>query len=163
MAPNLTQAVYRSHHPSMAAEYSSRLSYNWSQYIVETPYHLFSTQYLLGVALLVPVVAIVLNAVWQVVSLQRSSPTPDLISQELAPRSPSDPPVIFHWLPIVGSAIAYGDSYLEFLFACREKVIACQFNSSVITSINASPTVRRCFHLPALRTPHRRRSRSKGK
>ncbi|KAG6845472.1 hypothetical protein H0H87_008832 [Tephrocybe sp. NHM501043] len=40
---------------------------------------------------------------------------------QLAPRRATDPPVIFHWLPYVGSAIQYGNDPMNFFFACREK------------------------------------------
>ncbi|EUC64781.1 lanosterol 14-alpha-demethylase, partial [Rhizoctonia solani AG-3 Rhs1AP] len=53
----------------------------------------------------IPVVAIALNVAWQL----------------LVPRDPSLPPLVFHWVPIIGSAIAYGDDPLAFLFSCREK------------------------------------------
>jgi len=52
-----------------------------------------------------PVIAIVLNVLWQV----------------LIPRDPSLPPLVFHWIPIFGSAAAYGQDPLKFLFECREK------------------------------------------
>ncbi|KAG6828537.1 hypothetical protein H0H92_007615 [Tricholoma furcatifolium] len=37
------------------------------------------------------------------------------------PRKATDPPVIFHWLPYIGSAIQYGNDPMNFFFACREK------------------------------------------
>jgi sterol 14-demethylase len=42
---------------------------------------------------------------------------------QVAPRSRSAPPIVFHWLPFIGSAIAYGNDPLEFFFKCREKVL----------------------------------------
>ncbi|KAG5646951.1 hypothetical protein DXG03_001674 [Asterophora parasitica] len=53
----------------------------------------------------VPLLVILLNALWQV----------------LAPRKASDPPSVFHWLPFVGSALSYGDDPVKFFIACREK------------------------------------------
>lgn len=37
-------------------------------------------------------------------------------------RNPSEPPVVFHWVPFIGSTIAYGIDPYNFFFACREKV-----------------------------------------
>ncbi|KAJ7073017.1 lanosterol 14-alpha-demethylase [Mycena amicta] len=52
-----------------------------------------------------PVLAILFNALWQ----------------KLIPRKTSDPPLVFHWIPIVGSAIWYGNDPVEFFAACQEK------------------------------------------
>ena len=38
------------------------------------------------------------------------------------PKDKTRPPVVFHWLPWVGSAIHYGMNPLDFFFQCREKV-----------------------------------------
>lgn len=43
---------------------------------------------------------------------------------QVLPRKPNEPPVVFHWLPIVGSAVGYGNDPLNFFFKCREKVRA---------------------------------------
>jgi sterol 14-demethylase len=32
------------------------------------------------------------------------------------------PPVVFHWLPVIGSTIYYGMDPYKFFFECREKV-----------------------------------------
>jgi sterol 14-demethylase len=32
------------------------------------------------------------------------------------------PPVVFHWLPLIGSTIYYGMDPYKFFFECREKV-----------------------------------------
>ena len=34
-----------------------------------------------------------------------------------------EPPVVFHWVPFFGSAIAYGMNPFEFFFKCQRKVI----------------------------------------
>ncbi|KAI6108041.1 cytochrome P450 [Pisolithus sp. B1] len=52
-----------------------------------------------------PIVAVVLN----------------VLRQLLWPRDRSLPPEVFHWIPIVGSAITYGNDPLGFFFKCREK------------------------------------------
>ncbi|KAG8720037.1 Lanosterol 14-alpha-demethylase [Ceratobasidium sp. 394] len=53
----------------------------------------------------IPVLAIVINVAWQL----------------LIPRDPSLPPLVFHYVPIIGSAVAYGNDPLGFFFSCREK------------------------------------------
>ncbi|KXN88639.1 Lanosterol 14-alpha demethylase [Leucoagaricus sp. SymC.cos] len=53
----------------------------------------------------VPVLAIVLN----------------ILRQLVLPRKPNEPPVVFHWLPVIGSAVGYGNDPLNFFFKCREK------------------------------------------
>ncbi|KAF8639410.1 hypothetical protein AX17_001501 [Amanita inopinata Kibby_2008] len=52
-----------------------------------------------------PAVAVLIHVLWQFIR----------------PRNPNEPPVVFHWLPIIGSAAAYGNQPLDFLFKCREK------------------------------------------
>jgi sterol 14-demethylase len=37
-------------------------------------------------------------------------------------RNPNEPPVVFHWLPIIGSTIIYGMDPYAFFFDCRKKV-----------------------------------------
>jgi sterol 14-demethylase len=44
------------------------------------------------------------------------------MSLQLMPRNPSLPPLVFHWIPIFGSAARYGNDPLKFLLECREKV-----------------------------------------
>lgn len=34
----------------------------------------------------------------------------------------NEPPVVFHWFPLVGSTIPYGMDPYKFFFSCREKV-----------------------------------------
>ena len=43
-------------------------------------------------------------------------------TQQFIPRDPSDPPEVFHWIPFVGSAIAYGMDPIAFFFDCRDRV-----------------------------------------
>ncbi|KAH6909179.1 lanosterol 14-alpha-demethylase [Coprinopsis sp. MPI-PUGE-AT-0042] len=45
----------------------------------------------------------------------------NVVRQLVVPRKASDPPEVFHWLPIIGSAISYGNDPLKFFFDCREK------------------------------------------
>ncbi|KIL64453.1 hypothetical protein M378DRAFT_78251 [Amanita muscaria Koide BX008] len=52
-----------------------------------------------------PVAVIICNAIWQWVR----------------PRRVNEPPLVFHWLPFIGSAAWYGNDPLDFFFKCREK------------------------------------------
>lgn len=51
------------------------------------------------------------------------------VLQQLIFRNPDEPPVVFHWVPFVGSTIAYGIDPYNFFFACREKVCGWRFAS----------------------------------
>lgn len=42
--------------------------------------------------------------------------------QQLAFKPPSEPPVVFHWLPIIGSTVTYGIDPFKFFFDCQAKV-----------------------------------------
>ena len=37
-------------------------------------------------------------------------------------KDPSVPPVVFHWIPIFGSAVAYGMDPFNFFLDCQKKV-----------------------------------------
>lgn len=45
----------------------------------------------------------------------------NVLRQLILPRDPNLPPEVFHVLPIIGSAIQYGDDPINFFFKCREK------------------------------------------
>ncbi|EJD06923.1 lanosterol 14-alpha-demethylase [Fomitiporia mediterranea MF3/22] len=78
----------------------------WSGYVHQAQAHLPSSSRLVLLALVnVPLIIVLLNAAWQV----------------LKPKDPSLPPVVFHWLPIIGSAIQYGNDPINFFLKCREK------------------------------------------
>ncbi|GAD96008.1 14-alpha sterol demethylase Cyp51B [Paecilomyces variotii No. 5] len=36
-------------------------------------------------------------------------------------KNPNEPPVVFHWFPIIGSTVSYGIDPFNFFFNCREK------------------------------------------
>ncbi|PWZ03716.1 putative sterol 14 alpha-demethylase [Testicularia cyperi] len=59
----------------------------------------------LALAVVVPVVAIVLNVAQQL----------------LLPKPKNLPPVVFHFVPIIGSAVTYGIDPYKFFFDCRAK------------------------------------------
>jgi hypothetical protein len=37
-------------------------------------------------------------------------------------KNPLEPPVVFHWVPVIGSTITYGIDPYKFFFECRAKV-----------------------------------------
>jgi sterol 14-demethylase len=37
-------------------------------------------------------------------------------------KNPNEPPVVFHWFPVIGSTITYGIDPYKFFFDCRAKV-----------------------------------------
>ncbi|KAK5006882.1 Lanosterol 14-alpha-demethylase [Cryomyces antarcticus] len=43
------------------------------------------------------------------------------VLRQLLLRNPNEPPVVFHWVPFVGSTITYGIDPYRFFFACRQK------------------------------------------
>ncbi|KAE8204036.1 hypothetical protein A4X06_0g1023 [Tilletia controversa] len=45
----------------------------------------------------------------------------NVLAQLALPKDRSAPPVVFHWVPIVGSAVTYGIDPYKFFFDCREK------------------------------------------
>lgn len=45
----------------------------------------------------------------------------NVLVQVLVPRKKSLPPLVFHWVPIIGSAVTYGMDPYKFFFDCREK------------------------------------------
>lgn len=44
------------------------------------------------------------------------------VLSQLLFRNPKEPPVVFHWVPVIGSTIAYGIDPYKFFFNCRRKV-----------------------------------------
>jgi sterol 14alpha-demethylase len=47
-------------------------------------------------------------------------------------KNPNEPPLVFHWLPIIGSTITYGIDPLKFFARCRAKVCCCKSYSTAI-------------------------------
>lgn len=44
------------------------------------------------------------------------------VLRQLLIKTPNEPPVVFHWVPFIGSTITYGIDPYKFFFSCREKV-----------------------------------------
>jgi len=44
------------------------------------------------------------------------------VLQQLLLKKPNEPPVVFHWFPIIGSTITYGMDPYKFFFANKAKV-----------------------------------------
>jgi len=41
---------------------------------------------------------------------------------QLLPQKKSEPPLVFHWFPLIGSTVTYGKDPPKFLIECRKKV-----------------------------------------
>ena len=46
----------------------------------------------------------------------------NLLGQVLV-KNPNEPPLVFHWVPFIGSTVTYGIDPYKFFFSCREKVL----------------------------------------
>jgi hypothetical protein len=44
------------------------------------------------------------------------------VMQQLLFKNPNEPPMVFHWFPIIGSSVTYGLDPYKFFFDCRAKV-----------------------------------------
>lgn len=44
------------------------------------------------------------------------------ILQQLVFKNPHEPPMVFHWLPVIGSTVTYGIDPLKFFAQCEKKV-----------------------------------------
>lgn len=42
--------------------------------------------------------------------------------KQLLFKNPNEPPVVFHWLPLIGSSIAYSSDPYKFFLDCQKKV-----------------------------------------
>ena len=45
------------------------------------------------------------------------------VLSQLLLKNPNEPPIVFHWVPFIGSTISYGIDPFDFFFKCREKVL----------------------------------------
>lgn len=44
------------------------------------------------------------------------------VLSQLLLKNPNEPPIVFHWVPFIGSTVSYGIDPFDFFFKCREKV-----------------------------------------
>jgi hypothetical protein len=44
------------------------------------------------------------------------------VLQQLLFKNSNEPPMVFHWFPVIGSTITYGIDPYKFFFDCRAKV-----------------------------------------
>ncbi|KAH9949964.1 cytochrome P450 [Amylocystis lapponica] len=85
--------------------FNATLGEPWSGYISQAHTHISSSPRLMMLGFAgIPVLAIVLNVLYQ-----------------FLPRDRSLPPMVFHWLPWFGSAAGYGQDPVAFFTQCREK------------------------------------------
>ena len=66
------------------------------------------------------------------------------VLRQLFSKDPTEPPVVFHWVPFIGSTIPYGIDPYKFFFDCRKKVWACLPHT---TKLADHTLARRCVHL----------------
>lgn len=43
------------------------------------------------------------------------------VASQLLFKNPNEPPIVFHWVPVIGSTISYGIDPYQFFFDCRKK------------------------------------------
>ncbi|CAK3843289.1 14-alpha-demethylase [Lecanosticta acicola] len=43
------------------------------------------------------------------------------VASQILFKNPNEPPLVFHWVPVIGSTISYGMDPYAFFFSCREK------------------------------------------
>ena len=85
-----------------------------------------------------PVIVIALYVFWQMVRHFIRLHSVSLNSAfQIQPKSRTKPPVVFHWLPFIGSAISYGNDPINFLLNCRDKVIPFIFHVLLMNSLFA--------------------------
>lgn len=99
----------------------------WSGYLAQAKETSPSATMVLLALVNVPLLAIVVNVLWQLVRLPGLMlsflPTKHSLIQ-IIPRSKTNPPLVFHWIPILGSAIEYGNDPMKFFVSCQAKVYA---------------------------------------
>ena len=48
------------------------------------------------------------------------------VLQQVLFKNPNEPPMVFHWFPIIGSTITYGMDPYGFFFRCKAKVCCAE-------------------------------------
>lgn len=96
---------------------------SWTGY-VEVTRSFLPSSWRLAVLCLVntPVIIILINVLWQLVRIPVFSISYAPDGLQIRPKDPTLPPVVFHWFPFIGSAIAYGNDPIKLLLDSREKV-----------------------------------------
>jgi sterol 14alpha-demethylase len=59
------------------------------------------------------------------------------VLSQLLFKNPNEPPVVFHWLPIIGSTVTYGIDPYRFFFENRAKVSSPLTLISIIENVHA--------------------------
>lgn len=44
------------------------------------------------------------------------------VMQQILLKNSNEPPMVFHWLPVIGSTVTYGIDPFKFFFDCQKKV-----------------------------------------
>lgn len=58
------------------------------------------------------------------------------VIRQFLPRRKSEPPLVFHWVPFIGNAVAYGRDPCDFMMHCREKVPTTNYISLCLSRSN---------------------------
>lgn len=58
------------------------------------------------------------------------------VLNQLLFKNPNEPPVVFHWFPIIGSTISYGPDPYGFFQRCREKVSCLPLSHWLLSTFN---------------------------
>lgn len=72
------------------------------------------------------------------------------VLRQLFFRNPKEPPLVFHWIPFIGSTISYGIDPYIFFFNCRKKVRSLSLIPPHQQRLLTVLLVRRCLHLYSL-------------
>ena len=62
------------------------------------------------------------------------------VLQQLLFKKPNEPPIVFHWVPIIGSTITYGIDPYQFFGACRRKVHSLHDISKCAANVSSTAT-----------------------
>ena len=84
------------------------------------------------------------------------------VLSQLLVKDPNEPPLVFHWVPFIGSTITYGIDPYKFFFSCREKVLICYVLCDKETKLIRVP-VWRHLYIHFTREEDNSVSRSEGK
>ena len=74
----------------------------------------------------------------------------NVLQQTLLKKS-NEPPVVFHWLPVVGSTVTYGIDPFKFFFQCQVKVRIDMIQTPNARILTRNAEVWRYFHLYSTR------------